>query len=368
MVIVVSSDGKNALTVPRLPVPDEAYLQQFIHSNPTVIPVNEIKDGAKLFVLAREFWTDAGPIDVIGLDSDGTIYIIETKLFKNPDKRRVITQALDYGAALWARAVDFSEFRVPLDKASAERSREGLEHELGVYFGVPEEEAEAILERMRSNLRNGVFTFLILMDTLTQRLKDLVRFLNTNSAFSIFLMETQFYRHDQNEITHIQLFGTEADKHVTPPDPAPRGRWDRTRFFEHTRTTLTEAEVSVLEQVYEWAARETKPDWGTSVSVGSFNPKFRDLSTRAPFTVYSDGHLWLKLAWVSETETARHFGERLNEELRAAGLPLDEQVGPDRTLPLPVWREWASTLTDVTSRVASEVRRELEVGSSETRG
>ncbi|MBA3830671.1 MAG: hypothetical protein H0X34_02010 [Chthoniobacterales bacterium] len=42
-----------------------------------------------------------GCIDLLAADADGEIYIIETKLAKNADKRRIIAQALDYGAAIW---------------------------------------------------------------------------------------------------------------------------------------------------------------------------------------------------------------------------------------------------------------------------
>lgn len=42
-------------------------------------------------------------IDAVALDQNGDIYLIETKLYKNPDKRQVIAQVLDYGASLWTR-------------------------------------------------------------------------------------------------------------------------------------------------------------------------------------------------------------------------------------------------------------------------
>jgi RecB family endonuclease NucS len=59
--------------------------------------------------LAREFSTKSGPIDALGVDKDGELYLIETKFYKNPDKRTVVAQVLDYGASLW------SNFRGPLE-------------------------------------------------------------------------------------------------------------------------------------------------------------------------------------------------------------------------------------------------------------
>jgi hypothetical protein len=53
------------------------------------------------FLSDRAFPTNSGPIDALGINKDGEIYIIETKLYKNPDKRLVVAQVLDYGASLW---------------------------------------------------------------------------------------------------------------------------------------------------------------------------------------------------------------------------------------------------------------------------
>jgi RecB family endonuclease NucS len=81
-------------------IEQEEYLQQYIHANPEALPLDELKDNLRLLVLAREFNTASGPIDALGVDADDEIYVIEAKLDKNADRRRIIAQALDYGAAL----------------------------------------------------------------------------------------------------------------------------------------------------------------------------------------------------------------------------------------------------------------------------
>lgn len=77
-------------------------MQNYIQENPEALPVYEIREDIRLFIIAREFPTKSGPIDALGIDKDGEVYIIETKLYKNPDKRLVVAQVLDYGAAVWA--------------------------------------------------------------------------------------------------------------------------------------------------------------------------------------------------------------------------------------------------------------------------
>jgi len=49
--------------------------------------MHELKEDIKFFIAAREFPTNSSPIDALGFDKDGDKNLIETKLFKNADKR-----------------------------------------------------------------------------------------------------------------------------------------------------------------------------------------------------------------------------------------------------------------------------------------
>ena len=72
---------KNAKKIDRSEFEKEGYLQNYIHENPESIPVYEIEEDKKLFVVAREFPTESGPIDALAIDKDGDIYVVETKLY-----------------------------------------------------------------------------------------------------------------------------------------------------------------------------------------------------------------------------------------------------------------------------------------------
>ena len=64
------------------------------HDNADCLPLHDLKDNFRLFILAREFATHRGGyIDLLGVDADGEVYIIETKLDKNADKRRILQAA-----------------------------------------------------------------------------------------------------------------------------------------------------------------------------------------------------------------------------------------------------------------------------------
>jgi hypothetical protein len=98
--IVVSTMGQGATRVPQMPLPDEKFLESFVALNPDVLPLQELREDLSLVVLGRQVATLSGPIDVLAVDDQGGLYIVETKLYRNPDKRRVIAQMLDYGAVM----------------------------------------------------------------------------------------------------------------------------------------------------------------------------------------------------------------------------------------------------------------------------
>ena len=101
MALIYSTGGITRRLEPSM-FGNEDALQAYICRSPEAIPLEELGEGIRLHVLGREFPTRSGPIDALGTDHQGTAYIVETKLFKNADKRRVLSQVLDYGAALWA--------------------------------------------------------------------------------------------------------------------------------------------------------------------------------------------------------------------------------------------------------------------------
>jgi hypothetical protein len=81
MTIIVSKGGLGATRVGVSGVPEEGFLQKYVANNPESLPFTDIRENLKLLVIAREFDTRSGQIDVLAADDEGDIYIIETKLF-----------------------------------------------------------------------------------------------------------------------------------------------------------------------------------------------------------------------------------------------------------------------------------------------
>lgn len=112
-------------------------------STSTIIPrvflsIN-IKDDIQLLILAREFGTNSGPIDAVGIDRDGEIYLVETKLYKNPDKRTVVAQVLDYGASLWKSHSDFDNFLLQLNSHVQKQFGQSMTDKVSEYYGLDDD-------------------------------------------------------------------------------------------------------------------------------------------------------------------------------------------------------------------------------------
>jgi hypothetical protein len=189
MSIIISKNRKNAEKVEPSNFGLEDNLQEYIIDNPDSIPLYDIDEDTRLFIAAREFRTSSGPIDALGFDQRGNIYVIETKLYKNPDKRYVVAQALDYGASLWRKTTNFVDFLFLLDQKCEKQFGVPFIEKYTDFFGL--EDSEEILLNIQNNLSDGVIKFVVLMDKLHDGLKDLVIFVNQNSKFDLYAVELE---------------------------------------------------------------------------------------------------------------------------------------------------------------------------------
>ena len=95
-------------------------------------------------ILAREFPVGCGVIDALGVDREGEIYIVETKLYKNPDKKVVIAQVLEYGVNLWKYGQSFDEFISRVEEKLNTTQHVSLNERLKEFYGLDEEEADSL--------------------------------------------------------------------------------------------------------------------------------------------------------------------------------------------------------------------------------
>lgn len=303
--IIVSKGGK-AAKVERSDFEQEDYLQQIIRKYPDAIPLYDIKEDVRLLVLAREFPTGSGPIDALGVDREGEIYCVETKLYKNPDRRLVVAQVLDYGASLWKTYRDFGTFvTVVGEKLGREVS---LQQRLTEFFNLAEDEVTGLLDNLRANLQEGRFRFVVLMDRLHDQLKDLIVFLNQNSRFDIYAVEVDYYKHEGYEILIPKLYGAEVKKSAgLTPSGRKFGKWDEGRFFAEAERVLTPEQAKAVRKLYEFAKKGgDEIAWGSGSVSGSFGLKVHRISKKSLFTVDTNGYLSLNFGWLKDETAAKY--------------------------------------------------------------
>jgi hypothetical protein len=209
MAIIITKAGKNAVKVEKSGFAQEDYLQKYICDNPDSIPLYDIQQDIRLLIVAREFLTQTGSIDALGVDQDGEIYVIETKLYKNPDKRLVVAQVLDYGASLWGTSRDPDQFFDQIDSVK-KLGTGGFDQRVKDFFELEDSQTAELRAAVKKNLADGKFRFVVLMDKLHQELKKLILFINRSSKFQLFAVEMEYYKHEDSEIVIPKLFGAEV--------------------------------------------------------------------------------------------------------------------------------------------------------------
>jgi hypothetical protein len=296
MSIIISQEGKNAQKIDKSDFEREGYLQTYVHENPESIPVYEIEEDKRLFVVAREFPTESGPIDALAIDKDGDIYVVETKLYKNPDKRTVVAQALDYGASLW-RHSGYDKFITIVNNEINKKFSISFEEKIKDFFGIDDEEIVSILDAIRNNLQQGIIKFVILMDSIHERLKDLIVYINQNSQFDIYAVQMEYYKFEKYEIMIPKLFGVEVKKSVGARSTS---EWNGERFLADARKKIKEDNTyEILCKLYDFTEQKADvADFGKGTEGGSMTFKVRDERTKSGlmsvFTLRTPGFIWLR--------------------------------------------------------------------------
>jgi hypothetical protein len=309
MSIIISQKGKKSQKIEKSNFDKENYLQNYIHENPESIPVYEIAEDKKLFVVAREFSTESGPIDALALDKDGDIYVVETKLYKNPDKRTVVAQALDYGASLW-RHSDYNQLIDKIEKEVESKFKTKFNDKLKGFFGIDDDQLNFLLESLRDNLDKGNIKFVILMDTIAERLKDLIVYINQNSQFDIYAVSMEYYKFDQYEIMIPKLFGLEVKKNISSAATGQRKTWDENAFILQVKEKLGDKSNKLINIYQLFKKNSDSIKWGTGNLNASFSPIINSMSTSiSPFTIYSNGLFLIKFSWLRKHGNQEAFNK-----------------------------------------------------------
>ncbi len=353
MTVIITKNGKNAEKISESKFADEDNLQNFIHENPDCVPLYELDEDIRLLILAREVPTQSGPIDAIGTDANGEVYIIETKLYKNPDKRLVIAQVLDYGASISENVDNELLFFQTIEKKVNSHFQMSISEKLTDFYDITAEDSNEIIESFKENLEEGNFRFVVLMDHLEKRLKDLIAFINRNSRFDLYGVELEHYKYETFEITIPKLFGSEIKKEIAKKAGFSRRRtWNESSFFEEVNSKLNDNDANTIKSLFNYLSENSDQiRWGTGSIKGSFNPIFLKVGPKSMLSIFTDGTLQLNYAWFIDNEQQNIFREQFRKSFGQI-LNIPPEDGHSRYPTFPI-SEWGKLSRDIIIRISA---------------
>jgi hypothetical protein len=196
--IHICSDGSASLPE-RIPLGvsdsqyDEKWLQAQLFKFPQALPITEIDPHASALVpVCTELRTDGGPADILYVTRTGKIVLVETKLWRNSEARRiVVAQILDYAKELSSWTYE------DLAREAAQASKGGPEHLLkSVKAAHPDLDEAAFVDGINRSLLEGDFILIIAGDGIRSGAEALVSFIERfgNLSFHFALVEIASYR------------------------------------------------------------------------------------------------------------------------------------------------------------------------------
>jgi hypothetical protein len=196
---------------------NEAALQTLIEKSPELLPGSK---GAPVLTV-REMSVESGFIDLVVVDSDGTITLVECKLRANPQIRReVVGQIMAYASCTWGMSYEQFDgaFNAPVkDGQTLAQRMEKIAPE-----GWNEEQFRTAVQ---DNLTTGRFRLVIAVDEITDELKRIVLYLNqhTNSEVQILALELRYIADKGVEILFPTVYGEES---TATKKPSAKNYWD----------------------------------------------------------------------------------------------------------------------------------------------
>lgn len=241
--VIVRKEGK-IVDLQMKSFADEEDLRKLLLENLNqIIHCRDFGEGdEELTAWRTEFPLNVGSIDLLAVGNCGGIYLIETKLFKNPERRKVIAQVFDYASALW------NEYG---------SNPEGFLTKLqdGCRGEIPTEDEE-FKRTLGQNLKDAKYTIIVAMDNLTQETKDLIEFLNKHTDFKVIALQVGRHVGNNVEVILPKLYGVEISREPPLPPPKPLITWEE--FIEGCTIPAKELYQN-LKQIAEKKGDELSP-------------------------------------------------------------------------------------------------------------
>jgi hypothetical protein len=207
MAIVIRNNGGKWQKAIKVEFAAEAQLQKLLYDSPELIPTYE-EDKPAVFVREAAL-PGSGYTDLLGVDGNGNILIVETKLARNDEvRRKVIGQVLEYAAYLWKMSFD--------DFDSLFVSREGtrvLDMLEAKNPGIVRDEVRDAITR---NLSSGAFQLFIAVDQMNEELENIISYVSSRgSGLRLEVLEFDLHQSGPMEILVPRRYGQLSSSEAT---------------------------------------------------------------------------------------------------------------------------------------------------------
>jgi hypothetical protein len=153
--------------------------------------------------VARELRVAAGAFDIVGVDVEGDLTVCECKLASNPGARReVVGQILEYASVL--RGMSFEDLSARFEARHGQPLAAAVSDIAGEGF-----DEEAFEAQVAENLAAGRFRLVIVVDTISETLKQTVTYLNDHLDSSVLALELGYLRDGEVEMLLPAVYGEE---------------------------------------------------------------------------------------------------------------------------------------------------------------
>lgn len=236
---------------------DEKALQALIAESPELLG-----SGGRAAVVRELTVPQVGSLDLAAVGASGKITLVECKLAANPEIRRhVIGQVFAYAAGLWS--LSFDEF----DRLFAIRAGVPLAKAVEQAAGVDADwDEEAFRQAVAANLETGRFDLVVAVDSITDELKKVIRYLNehTVAEIRVLALELGYVADGDVEVLIPTVYGDESATRKT--QTSSRHVWDEASLFKVLERLCPEG-VPVIRQLYDFAVRNDNYFyWGDGAS------------------------------------------------------------------------------------------------------
>ena len=309
----------------------EKELENLIIDNPEIFPVKYLsgRESAKWIPITKQLGLETGRVDTLGIDDEGTIYIIENKLSVNPDKKTVRQQVSDYAFGLMDLKEYFDgwkQFCEKIENANKNKDAEGRSFYTKSLEEIIKENVDAdsfdeCWDGVKTNFDTGHYTLVVAINKIPKPLRiaiDGQNEIDEKHKFPLFALEVNEFEGDSNKtiiVTSTYPYDL-ADLKRKKSQSRVVYENNMKKFQEQFEKTFTgtEEQRKIFDDFrVELEKIASRTEFNNSATV-KIAPRFNKWSsTRSPILLVSNGEFKFQFDQILEYEHNRGPGRLTNE-------------------------------------------------------